>query len=55
MPQCAFTARAGGRRVLVLVNVDDGPAPYFRLPQAVGEGNSDLRDTGPRASARLRA
>jgi hypothetical protein len=37
MPQCAFTARAAGHRVLVVVNVDDGPQAYFRLLRTVSE------------------
>jgi hypothetical protein len=37
MPQCAFTARAAGHRVLVTVNVDDGPQAYFRLLRTVEE------------------
>lgn len=37
MPQCAFTARRGGRRVTVTVNVDNGPQPYFRLLRTVDE------------------
>ncbi|HEX3802429.1 MAG TPA: hypothetical protein VHV75_06285 [Solirubrobacteraceae bacterium] len=37
MPQCAFTARAASHRVLVLVNVDDGPQAYFRLLRTVNE------------------
>jgi hypothetical protein len=37
MPQCAFTARAAGHRVLVVVNVDDGPQAYFRLLRTVAE------------------
>jgi hypothetical protein len=37
MPQCAFTAHAGGHRALVLVNVDNGPQAYFRLLRTVDE------------------
>lgn len=37
MPQCAFTARAAGHRVLVTVNDDDGPQAYFRLLRTVSE------------------
>ncbi len=37
MPQCAFTARANGHRVLVMVNDDDGPQAYFRLLRTVDE------------------
>lgn len=37
MPQCAFTARAAGHRLAVLVNVDDGPSAYFRLLRTVDE------------------
>jgi hypothetical protein len=37
MPQCAFTARAAGHRVLVMVNVDNGPQAYFRLLRTVDE------------------
>lgn len=37
MPQCTFTARRGGHRVSVLVNVDDGPSAYFRLLRTVDE------------------
>jgi hypothetical protein len=37
MPQCAFTARAGGHRAHVLVNVDNGPQAYFRLLRTVDE------------------
>jgi hypothetical protein len=37
MPQCAFTERATGRTVVVTVNVDNGPQPYFRLLRTVSE------------------
>jgi hypothetical protein len=37
MPQCAFRARATGRTVVVTVNVDNGPQPYFRLLRTVNE------------------
>jgi hypothetical protein len=37
MPQCAFTARATGRTVVVNVNVDNGPQAYFRLLRTVSE------------------
>jgi hypothetical protein len=37
MAQCAFRSRAGGRTVVVTVNVDNGPQPYFRLLRTVGE------------------
>ncbi|HLW96896.1 MAG TPA: hypothetical protein VKS25_16095 [Solirubrobacteraceae bacterium] len=37
MPQCAFRARAGGRKVVVTVNVDNGPQPYFRLGRTINE------------------
>lgn len=37
MPQCSFTAHTGGHRVLVLVNVDNGPSAYFRLLRTVDE------------------
>jgi hypothetical protein len=37
MPQCAFSTRAGGHRVLVMVNVDNGPSAYFRLLRTVDE------------------
>jgi hypothetical protein len=37
MPQCAFRARAGGRKVVVTVNVDNGPQPYFRMLRTVDE------------------
>jgi len=39
MPQCAFTARAAGRRVVVTVNVDSGAQPYFRLMRTVVEAS----------------
>ena len=39
MPQCAFTARAAGHRVLVMVNVDDGPQAYFRLLRTENEAD----------------
>lgn len=37
MPQCAFTARLAGKRISVLVNVDNGPQAYFRLLRTVVE------------------
>lgn len=37
MAQCAFTGRVGGRAVVVTVNVDNGPQPYFRLLRTVNE------------------
>jgi hypothetical protein len=37
MPQCAFRARASGRKILVVVNVDNGPQAYFRLLRTVDE------------------
>ncbi|HEX4033876.1 MAG TPA: hypothetical protein VHX66_05485 [Solirubrobacteraceae bacterium] len=37
MPQCAFKARPGGRKVVVTVNVDNGPQPYFRMLRTVDE------------------
>jgi hypothetical protein len=37
MPQCAFAARASGHRLLLLVNVDNGPSAYFRLLRTVDE------------------
>jgi len=37
MPQCGFKARAAGRTVVVTVNVDNGPQPYFRLLRTVNE------------------
>lgn len=39
MPQCSFTARAAGHRVLVVVNVDDGPQAYFRLLRTENEAD----------------
>ena len=41
MPQCTFTARAAGHghRVLVTVNVDNGPQAYFRLLRTVDEAS----------------
>jgi hypothetical protein len=39
MPQCAFTARATGRKVVVTVNVDNGSQPYFRLLRTVTEAS----------------
>jgi hypothetical protein len=39
MPQCAFTVRASGRRVVVTVNVDNGPQAYFRLLRTVTEAS----------------
>ena len=39
MPQCAFTARPGGHRVRVMVNVDSGPQAYFRLLRTVNEAS----------------
>jgi hypothetical protein len=39
MPQCAFRARASGRTVVVAVNVDNGPQPYFRLLRTVVEAS----------------
>jgi hypothetical protein len=37
MPQCVFTARANSRRVVVGINVDNGPQAYFRLLRTVAE------------------
>lgn len=37
MPQCTFTAHATGRKVVVMVNVDNGPSAYFRLLRTVDE------------------
>jgi hypothetical protein len=37
MPQCSFRVRAAGRTVVVTVNVDNGPQPYFRLLRTVDE------------------
>jgi len=37
MPQCAFRTHAGGRTVVVTVNVDNGPQPYFRMLRTVDE------------------
>jgi hypothetical protein len=37
MPQCVFTGRAAGRKVVVTVNADNGPQPYFRLLRTVSE------------------
>lgn len=38
MPQCLFGTRLGsGRTVEALVNVDNGPQPYFRLLRTVDE------------------
>jgi hypothetical protein len=37
MPQCAFRARLRGKRVDVLVNVDNGPQPYFVLERTIVE------------------
>jgi len=39
MPQCTFSARADGHRVLVMVNVDNGPQAYFRLLRTVDEAS----------------
>jgi hypothetical protein len=39
MPQCEFTARTAGHRVGVMVNVDNGPQPYFRLLRTVDEAS----------------
>jgi hypothetical protein len=39
MPQCTFTAHTRGRKVVVLVNVDNGPQPYFRLLRTVDEAS----------------
>lgn len=39
MPQCAFTTRVGGHRVMVLVNIDNGPQVYFRLLRTVAEAS----------------
>jgi hypothetical protein len=37
MPQCVFTARVSARTIVVTVNVDNGPQPYFRLLRTVSE------------------
>jgi hypothetical protein len=38
LPQCTFSARSGhGARVEVVVNVDDGPQPYFVLERTIVE------------------
>jgi hypothetical protein len=37
MPQCAFKGRASARTIVVTVNVDNGPQPYFRLLRTVSE------------------
>jgi hypothetical protein len=39
MPQCAFTARAGGRKIVVTINADNGPQAYFRLLRTVVEAS----------------
>ncbi|MGH2849578.1 MAG: hypothetical protein ACRDLP_03080 [Solirubrobacteraceae bacterium] len=39
MPQCAFTGRTTRRTVVVNVNVDNGPQPYFRLLRTVTEAS----------------
>jgi len=39
MPQCTFLTRAGGVRVSVIVNVDDGPQVEFRLARKVTEAS----------------
>jgi hypothetical protein len=37
MPQCKFTARVADHTVVLLVNDDHGPQPYFRLLRTVDE------------------
>jgi hypothetical protein len=37
MPQCTFTAHTKGRRLVLTVNVDNGPSAYFRLLRTVDE------------------
>jgi hypothetical protein len=37
MPQCAFTVRDSHRTVVVSVNADSGPQPYFRLLRTIDE------------------
>lgn len=37
MPQCVFRAHTARRAVVVTVNVDNGPQPYFRLLRTVTE------------------
>jgi hypothetical protein len=39
MPQCAFAARAHTHKVVVTVNVDNGPQAYFRLMRTVVEAS----------------
>jgi hypothetical protein len=39
MPQCEFAVRDAGKRISVLVNVDDGPQVYFRLLRTVVEAS----------------
>lgn len=39
MPQCVFTARTARHRVVVVVNVDNGPQAYFRLLRTVAEAS----------------
>lgn len=47
MPQCAFSTHAAGRRVLVTVNVDDGPQAYFRLLEIVDGASQIFGPTPP--------
>ncbi len=37
MPECEFQVRTRGRRVRVMINVDNGPSAYFRLLRTVSE------------------
>jgi hypothetical protein len=38
MPQCSFSTRLGGKRVVLTVNVDTSPQPYTVLSRTIVEG-----------------
>jgi hypothetical protein len=43
MPQCALTVRRPGERpVQVIVNLDNGPQPYFRLERTAVEATQQF-------------